>query len=98
MSAAQHTPGPWKFVTDFRCSNGDLSSGVKSESTGSAVAWIHGRDAAEEIANGQLIAAAPLMKEVCDFMLSNAFRHKWDGDEWAYTKLCAIAKATRSAA
>jgi len=63
MSAA-FTPGPWKFVTDFICSNGELTTGVMSSKTGSAVAWLHGRDDAEEMANAKLVAACPEMADL----------------------------------
>lgn len=56
-----HTPGPWRHVLDFKCANGDITSGVVSTATGAAVAWPHGANAAEELANARLIAEAPAM-------------------------------------
>lgn len=53
------TPGPWRLVTDFRCANGELSPGVLSQATGSAVAWPAGRSENETLSNGRILAAAP---------------------------------------
>lgn len=95
MSAAKHTPGPWKAVSDFRCTNGEVVPGVVSESTGSAVAWAAGRDEAEAIANARKLAATLQLEEACKFVLEHGFRHKWDGDERAFSMLrAAIAKTT----
>lgn len=89
----KHTPGPWKFVTDFRCGDGSLAPGVMSEAAGCAVAWPHGRSDVEEIANGRLIALAPQMLAACEYMLKHGFERKWDGDERAFSMLQDIVKA-----
>lgn len=97
--SAQHTPGPWKAVSDLQCTNGDVVPGVVSESTGCAVAWTHGRDEAEAIANARKLAACLQLLEACEFVLKHGFMRKWDGDERAFGMLrAAIAKATGSAA
>lgn len=96
--SAQHTPGPWKAVADFRCTNGDVVPGVVSESTGGAVAWAAGRDEAEAIANARKLAATLQLQEACEFVLKHGFMRKWDGDERAYSMLrAALAKATGGA-
>ncbi|KQP02502.1 hypothetical protein [Pseudorhodoferax sp. Leaf265] len=61
-----HTRGPWAFVTDFRCANGELTVGVKSDHTGQAIAWPCGKNDAEEIANGRLLSTAA---EMYDWMI-----------------------------
>ena len=98
MSAAKHTPGPWKAVFDFKCADGDVVPGVVSESTGCAVSWPHGRDEAEAIANARLHAGSLELLEACKFVLEHGFRHKWDGDERAFSMLrAAITKVQGSA-
>lgn len=54
--SASLTPGPWKR-SFFECANGELSEGVMSERTGSAVCWVHGRTREEEVENARAIAA-----------------------------------------
>lgn len=79
-------------MSDFRCTDGSLVPGVVSASAGCAVAWPHGRNDLEQIANARLIAAAPRMLEACEFMLERAFERKWQGDERAYDMLHAILR------
>jgi len=96
--SAKHTPGPWKFVPDFKCANGDQVCGVKSEKTHGAVAWPSGNDGVEEIANAHLISAAPQLLEVCEFVLKHAFERKWPGDEAAFNMLHAAIKKANGGA
>jgi hypothetical protein len=42
---------------------------------------------AENEANARLIASAPELLEVCEFMAKKAFMRKWDGDEKAFDML-----------
>lgn len=92
--SSRHAPGPW-VVTEFRCTDGSPTPGVFSKSAGCAVAWPHGRNDLEQIANARLIANAPRMLEACEFMLAHAFERKWQGDERAYDMLHAILRGIK---
>lgn len=65
--SAGYTPGPWKAVHDLKCTNGELASGVVSESTGCTVAWAHGPNDAEMIANARQLSASLQLMEACEF-------------------------------
>lgn len=106
-----HTPGPWSvedigancFLISGQVEQTDTGGELRSyyNRIGSVTQRdphpTHGGgiDRNTALANAKLIAAAPLMKEACDFILANAFERKWPGDERAYSLLSAIAAATK---
>lgn len=95
MSAA-HTPGPWELIT-VTCGDGSRCWAIKSTRSGGVVGYPAGASDAEIAANGALQVLGPKMLEAIQYMLANAFEHKWAGDEQAFNMLSRIVKATGEA-
>lgn len=91
----KHTEGPWEQFT-ATCANGDRTHGIKSARTGACVGYPVGPTEEEAIANAAIQALAPQMLEACQFVLSHAFKRKWEGDERAYNMLTRIARAAQA--
>lgn len=100
----KHTPGPW---TAIKCppENGKEDrviyvDGRKQHGSSDGVCFIlrscecHAA-VSEQIANANLIAAAPDLLAACEFVLAHAFERKWDGDERAFALIgSALKKAS----
>jgi hypothetical protein len=89
----KHTPGPWKVYHEvFRAELSNMKIIEIQDEHGKSIIFWTGFDSAnqaekEKLANARLIAAAPELLKVCEYMAQKAFMRKWDGDEKAFDML-----------
>jgi hypothetical protein len=74
MSAAKHTPGPWR-ISGFEI-RADGDTRVVMGADGFSVCYISGRTKAEHEADAALIAAAPHLLEACKLFAASHSNHE----------------------